>query len=129
MECPTSSPDLKPIDNMRNMLRKRLTALCNPLLNLNDLTACLPREGELIPKREIDKLLVSRNRQCRARIFSKGGVPVLQKNPEGSELAIMVANDAKMVTNDAKMVAKVAKNDASLALPPRFHQVLIELPL
>ncbi|GFX69235.1 hypothetical protein TNCV_3564111 [Trichonephila clavipes] len=41
------------------------------------------------------------------------------KIPEGSELSNMVPNDAKMV----------AKNDADLALPPRLHQVLIELPL
>ncbi|GFX67497.1 hypothetical protein TNCV_3463861 [Trichonephila clavipes] len=41
----------------------------------------------------------------------------------GSELA----NDAKMV---AKLAANlVAKNDANLALPPRFRQVLIESPL
>ncbi|GFT62261.1 hypothetical protein TNCV_1701361 [Trichonephila clavipes] len=47
--------------------------------------------------------------------------------PEGSELANMVANDAKMV---AKFAANlVAKNDANLALPPRFRQVLIESPL
>ncbi|GFT17110.1 hypothetical protein TNCV_4738361 [Trichonephila clavipes] len=43
----------------------------------------------------------------------------------------MVANDAKivanLVANDAKIVANlVAKNDANLALPPRFRQVLIE---
>ncbi|GFW44466.1 hypothetical protein TNCV_1748951 [Trichonephila clavipes] len=31
-----------------------------------------------------------------------------------------------MVSNDAKMVAK---NDANLALPPRFRQVLIASPL
>ncbi|GFT96712.1 hypothetical protein TNCV_1159121 [Trichonephila clavipes] len=43
--------------------------------------------------------------------------------------AKMVANDTEMVTKVAKMVAKVAKNDANLALPPRFRQVLIESPL
>ncbi|GFX20157.1 hypothetical protein TNCV_1437171 [Trichonephila clavipes] len=45
-----------------------------------------------------------------------------QKIPEGFVLANMVANDAKMI-------AKVAKNDANLALPLRFRQVLIESPL
>ncbi|GFX21695.1 hypothetical protein TNCV_1200751 [Trichonephila clavipes] len=52
------------------------------------------------------------------------------KIPEGSELANMVANDAKMVAKVTKLTANlVAKNDANLALPPRFRQFLIELPL
>ncbi|GFW88867.1 hypothetical protein TNCV_2683011 [Trichonephila clavipes] len=45
---------------------------------------------------------------------------------EGSELANMVANDAKRVAKVAKLAAK---NDTNLALPPRFRQVLIESPL
>ncbi|GFS56573.1 hypothetical protein TNCV_4303461 [Trichonephila clavipes] len=39
----------------------------------------------------------------------------LQKIPEGSELANMVANDAKLATN------LVTQNDANLALPPSSH--------
>ncbi|GFX93370.1 hypothetical protein TNCV_151761 [Trichonephila clavipes] len=51
---------------------------------------------------------------------------VLRKSPEGSELANMVSNDV----NVAKLAANlVTKNDANLALPPRFRQVLIESPL
>ncbi|GFY10388.1 hypothetical protein TNCV_1462781 [Trichonephila clavipes] len=47
--------------------------------------------------------------------------------PEGSELANMVTNNTKMV---AKLAANmVTKNDANLALPPRFRQILIESPL
>ncbi|GFT37355.1 hypothetical protein TNCV_4285051 [Trichonephila clavipes] len=42
---------------------------------------------------------------------------------EGSELANRVANDAKLAAN------LVTKNDANLALPPRFRQVLTESPL
>ncbi|GFT34741.1 hypothetical protein TNCV_2898801 [Trichonephila clavipes] len=53
-----------------------------------------------------------------------------QKIPEGSELANMVANDAKIVIKVVKLATNlVAKNDANLALPPRFRQVLIESPL
>ncbi|GFX17036.1 hypothetical protein TNCV_4265621 [Trichonephila clavipes] len=53
-----------------------------------------------------------------------------QKIPEGSELASKVTNDAKMVAKVAKLTANlVAKNDANLALPPRFRQVLIQSPL
>ncbi|GFV95042.1 hypothetical protein TNCV_1030401 [Trichonephila clavipes] len=53
-----------------------------------------------------------------------------KKIPEGSEIANMVANDAKMVAKVAKLAVNlVAKNDAYLALPPRFRQVLIESPL
>ncbi|GFW81249.1 hypothetical protein TNCV_375971 [Trichonephila clavipes] len=53
-----------------------------------------------------------------------------KKIPEGSEFAKMVANYAKMVANVAKFAPNlVAKNDANLALPPRFRQVLIESPL
>ncbi|GFV12213.1 hypothetical protein TNCV_1537101 [Trichonephila clavipes] len=49
------------------------------------------------------------------------------KNPESSELANMVNNYAKIVT---KLAANLdTKNDANLALPPRFRQVLIESPL
>ncbi|GFU79569.1 hypothetical protein TNCV_4713901 [Trichonephila clavipes] len=44
------------------------------------------------------------------------------KIPEGFELVNMVAKLAKLATN------MVAKNDANLALPPRFRQVLIEWP-
>ncbi|GFT65332.1 hypothetical protein TNCV_1559751 [Trichonephila clavipes] len=39
----------------------------------------------------------------------------------------MVANDAYMVVNLTANL--VTKNDANLALPPRFRQVLIESPL
>ncbi|GFX45580.1 hypothetical protein TNCV_175731 [Trichonephila clavipes] len=46
-----------------------------------------------------------------------------KKIPESSELANMVAKDAKMAAN------LVDKNDANLVLPPRFRQVLIESPL
>ncbi|GFV65396.1 hypothetical protein TNCV_2638261 [Trichonephila clavipes] len=53
-------------------------------------------------------------------------VAYCQKIPNGSELANMVANDAKL----AKLASSlVAKNDANLTLPPRFRQVLIESPL
>ncbi|GFS97289.1 hypothetical protein TNCV_1824551 [Trichonephila clavipes] len=45
------------------------------------------------------------------------------KNPEGSKLAKMVANDAKLAAN------LVVKYDANLSLSPRFRQVLIESPL
>ncbi|GFV26145.1 hypothetical protein TNCV_4887761 [Trichonephila clavipes] len=51
---------------------------------------------------------------------------IIQKIPDGSELANMAANDAKMVVEVAKLAAK---NDANLALLPRFCQVLIESPL
>ncbi|GFV16526.1 hypothetical protein TNCV_2468531, partial [Trichonephila clavipes] len=46
------------------------------------------------------------------------------------ELANKVTNDAKMVAKFAKLTANlVAKNDANLALPPRFRQILIQSPL
>ncbi|GFX60095.1 hypothetical protein TNCV_4532561 [Trichonephila clavipes] len=43
-----------------------------------------------------------------------------------SPVANLVANNVKMV---AKVANLVAKNDAILALPPRFRQVLIGSPL
>ncbi|GFT58951.1 uncharacterized protein TNCV_185701 [Trichonephila clavipes] len=47
-----------------------------------------------------------------------------------SKLANMVTNDAKMFAKVTKLATDlVAKNDANLTLPPRFRQVLIELPL
>ncbi|GFW88274.1 eukaryotic translation initiation factor 2-alpha kinase 1 [Trichonephila clavipes] len=65
------------------------------------------------------------------QIIGKGGFGIVcKKNPEGSELTNMVANDAKMVFEVAKLATNlVAKKDANLALPPRFRQVLIESPL
>ncbi|GFU08036.1 hypothetical protein TNCV_1527741 [Trichonephila clavipes] len=55
---------------------------------------------------------------------------VSKKIPKGSELANMVPNDAKMVAKVAKLATNlVAKNDVNLALPPRFRQVLVDLPL
>ncbi|GFY10520.1 integrase catalytic domain-containing protein [Trichonephila clavipes] len=59
-------------------------------------------------------------------------------NPEGPKLANMVANDEKMIAEarlstlaevDKLLANLVAKNDANLALPPKFRQVLIESPL
>ncbi|GFW70526.1 hypothetical protein TNCV_1623601 [Trichonephila clavipes] len=43
----------------------------------------------------------------------------------------MVTNDAKLVTKVTKLAANLVtkKNDANLALPQRFRQVLIESPL
>ncbi|GFX20477.1 hypothetical protein TNCV_3488341 [Trichonephila clavipes] len=62
------------------------------------------------------------SRNITARVIERdtsGWIYYFLEDSEGFELANMVANDAKMVT----------KNDANLALPPRFRQVLIELPL
>ncbi|GFV62906.1 hypothetical protein TNCV_3719121 [Trichonephila clavipes] len=45
-----------------------------------------------------------------------------QQIKDGSELANMVANDAKMVAKVSKLATNlVAKNDANLALPPSSH--------
>ncbi|GFV99762.1 hypothetical protein TNCV_5081221 [Trichonephila clavipes] len=64
-------------------------------------------------------------KMLRRKLFVK-----MKKIPEGFELANIVANDTKMVTKVAKLAATlVSKNDANLALPPRFRQVLIESPL
>ncbi|GFV62412.1 hypothetical protein TNCV_1183261 [Trichonephila clavipes] len=64
--------------------------------------------------------------QNKALVDDSWNISLNQKNPEGSELANMVVNDAQMV---AKIAKSEAKNDANLALPPRFRQVLIESPL
>ncbi|GFW74775.1 hypothetical protein TNCV_963501 [Trichonephila clavipes] len=55
---------------------------------------------------------------------------VRTKNPEGTEVVNMVANDVKMVTKVAKLVGNlIFTYDANLALSPRFRQVHIESPL
>ncbi|GFU34868.1 hypothetical protein TNCV_2991891 [Trichonephila clavipes] len=52
------------------------------------------------------------------------------RDNKGSELANMVTKDVKMVAKVAKLATNlVAENDANLALPPRFRQVLIEYAL
>ncbi|GFW78228.1 hypothetical protein TNCV_136971 [Trichonephila clavipes] len=54
------------------------------------------------------------------------GPPKRLKRFQRIPLANMVANDVKIV---AKVTNSVSKNDANLALPPRFRQVLLESPL
>ncbi|GFT13750.1 hypothetical protein TNCV_3832031 [Trichonephila clavipes] len=44
MEWPACSPDLIPTEIIWNVLGKRLSVLCNPSQNLNDLKTCLLRE-------------------------------------------------------------------------------------
>ncbi|GFS68811.1 hypothetical protein TNCV_408991 [Trichonephila clavipes] len=70
----------------------------------------------------------SRNQSLRGRSFTTAlsKKTRIAKIPEGSELAKIVANDAKVTKLAANLVSK---NDANLALPPRFRQVLIEPPL
>ncbi|GFS90118.1 transposable element Tcb2 transposase [Trichonephila clavipes] len=54
------------------------------------------------------------SRNITARFIERDTSGEIYYFPEGSELANMVAIDAKMV-------AKVTKNDANLALPPSSH--------
>ncbi|GFX96756.1 hypothetical protein TNCV_1647911 [Trichonephila clavipes] len=61
--------------------------------------------------------------RARKAMWSESQKQKSPKNPEGSELANMVANYAKLAAN------LVAKNDANLALPPRSRQLLTKLPL
>ncbi|GFW27988.1 RNase H domain-containing protein [Trichonephila clavipes] len=60
---------------------------------------------------------------CTNSLLTNGGVQQQQQIPEGSELANIVAKVTKLAVN------LVAKNDANLAPPSKFRQVLIESPL
>ncbi|GFX83272.1 hypothetical protein TNCV_4988661 [Trichonephila clavipes] len=69
-----------------------------------------------------DKSATETSRNVTARVIERdtsGEIYYFLEDQEGSELANMVATDAKIV----------AKNNANLALPPRFRQVLIESPI
>ncbi|GFW99448.1 hypothetical protein TNCV_3007501 [Trichonephila clavipes] len=73
-------------------------------------------------ERQMHLNIVKRDRTSRnitARVIERHTSGEIYYFLEGSELANMVTNDAQLSS----------KNDANLALPPRFRQVLIESPL
>ncbi|GFQ97576.1 hypothetical protein TNCT_477121 [Trichonephila clavata] len=63
---------LEAIDDDRNMLRRRLSILCNPPQNLNGLTTCLLKWTQ-IPQSRIEGLLGGMNLRCRVCISSRSG--------------------------------------------------------
>ncbi|GFW78667.1 hypothetical protein TNCV_4260901 [Trichonephila clavipes] len=69
------------------------------------------------------------SRNITARDIS-GEIHYLLEDSRGFRTRQHGRNDAKLVAKVAKLAANlVTKNDANLALPPRFRQVLIESPL
>ncbi|GFU84744.1 transposable element Tcb2 transposase [Trichonephila clavipes] len=158
MDWPARSPDLNPIEHVWDFLVRRLAARTLPPITIRELRLALQDEWAAMPQQLIDTLILSMGRRCETclavreiisptkdRMFLVGHpsqgcfgihsrialhatfqssffIPLISllKIPEGSELANMVA----------KVAANLfAKNDANLALPPRFRQVLIESPL
>ncbi|GFU50525.1 hypothetical protein TNCV_4883931 [Trichonephila clavipes] len=73
------------------------------------------------------------SRNITARVIERDTRRVIYyflEDSRGSELANMVSNDTKRIAKVAKLDANLgSKNDANLALPPRFRQVLIKSPL
>ncbi|GFX39917.1 hypothetical protein TNCV_2646801 [Trichonephila clavipes] len=96
---------------MYSMVPQRLTQITPPTATPDQLWQRVEASWSAVPQEHIKSLFESMPRRVAAKI------------PEGSKLANMVANEAKLVAN------LIAKNDANLTLPPRFRQVLIELPL
>ncbi|GFV89719.1 DDE_3 domain-containing protein [Trichonephila clavipes] len=118
MEWPARSPDLNPIEHLWDYLGREVAALNPPPRSLHELKQGLLCVWSSLPYSGVRQL----NKQ-----HGKSMPPMHSK---GSELANMVANDAKMVAKVAKLATNLfAKNDANFALPPRFRQVLIESPL
>ncbi|GFX85522.1 transposable element Tcb1 transposase [Trichonephila clavipes] len=72
MDCPTYSPDLNPIEHVWDMLGRRIAARRPPPTCLPELRRELPDEKCNIPQDQIDNLILSMPRRCKAYIASSG---------------------------------------------------------
>ncbi|GBM34711.1 Transposable element Tcb1 transposase [Araneus ventricosus] len=72
MDWPAYSPDLNPIEHVWNMLDRRIAARQPPPTCLPELRRALPDEWCNIPQDQIDNLILSMPRRCKACIASSG---------------------------------------------------------
>ncbi|GFY19240.1 transposable element Tcb2 transposase [Trichonephila clavipes] len=72
MDWPACSPDLIPIQHVWDMLGRRIEAHQPPLTFLPSLRRALLDEWCNIPKAQIDNLILSMPRRCKACIASSG---------------------------------------------------------
>ncbi|GFS80015.1 transposable element Tcb1 transposase [Trichonephila clavipes] len=72
MDWPAYSPDLNPIENVWDMLGRRIVARQAPPICLLELRKALLDEWCNIPQDQIDNLIFSMSRRCKACIASSG---------------------------------------------------------
>ncbi|GFW41992.1 DDE_3 domain-containing protein [Trichonephila clavipes] len=72
MEWPAYSPDLNPIEHVWDMLGRRIAARQPPPTCLPELLRALLDEWCNIPQDQIDNLILSMPRRCKACIASSG---------------------------------------------------------
>lgn len=70
---PAQSPDLNPIEHVWDMLKRRVLADIENIHTNVDLFRCLQRHWNAIPQEEIDHLIMSMSRRCRAVLNARGG--------------------------------------------------------
>ncbi|GFW80084.1 transposable element Tcb2 transposase [Trichonephila clavipes] len=70
MDWPAYSPDLNPIDNVWDMLGRRIAARQPPPTYLPELRRALLDKWCNIPQDQIDNLILSMPRRCKACIAS-----------------------------------------------------------
>ncbi|GFU02449.1 transposable element Tcb1 transposase [Trichonephila clavipes] len=72
MDWPAYSPDLNPIEHVWDMLGRRIAARQPPPTGLPELRRALLDEWCNIPQHQIDNLIPSMPRRCKACIASSG---------------------------------------------------------
>ncbi|GFW22410.1 transposable element Tcb2 transposase [Trichonephila clavipes] len=72
IEWPACSPDLNPIEHVRDMLGRRIAARPRPPATVGDLEIALLEEWNSIPQSLIDNLIVSMANRCAAVLAVRG---------------------------------------------------------
>ena len=70
---PAQSPDLNPIEHVWDVLQRRITPHLHNVHTNQGLQDILTREWNLLPQNEIDNLILSIPRRCRAVVNAAGG--------------------------------------------------------
>ena len=73
MEWPAMNPNLNPIEHMRDILNRSVRGRPVPPQNLQDLEQALNEEWNLIPQRDLRRLIRSMLHRCQAVINARGG--------------------------------------------------------
>ena len=73
MDWPAYSPDLNPIEHVRDALERSIAARLHPPENTQQLKQMLIEEWALLPQEMLHQLVLSMRRRCEATIAVRGG--------------------------------------------------------